>query len=159
MGEAKRYRPSAAPRGSIPRGRDSNAEGRIQIAIIAWIRLCVPQVLAFHPANGGWRGKAEAARFKAMGVLAGVPDIVVIGPGAKAFFLEVKSPTGRLSDAQRDIMAVLGQLRTPFMTVQSIDDVRRAFAGWGIETREAAPVRRQRAAAALPLELEGAADV
>jgi hypothetical protein len=134
---AQRYRASGAPSGSIPRRRDSNAEARIQIAIVQWIRLVAPQVLAFHPANGGWRSKAEAARFKAMGVLAGVPDIVVIAPGGKAHFLEIKTPTGRLSDEQREIMGALGRLGVDFATVTSIDDVRRAFSGWGIETREA----------------------
>jgi hypothetical protein len=34
-------------------------------------------------------------------------------------------------------MGALGRLGAPVMTVASVDGVRRAFSGWGIETREA----------------------
>jgi hypothetical protein len=153
---APRYRPSAPASGAMPRRRNSNAEARIQAAIVEWVRLVAPGVLIFAVPNGGLRSKAEAARLKWTGVLAGVPDLVMIAPGGRAFFLETKTATGRLSDEQRDIMAVLGKLGAPFMTVTSIEDVRRAFDLWGIETREAAPftLRRGRAQAA---ELEEAA--
>ncbi len=39
-----------------------------------WIRLVAPDLIAFHVPNGGFRTKAEAARMKWVGVLAGVPD-------------------------------------------------------------------------------------
>jgi hypothetical protein len=132
-----RYRPSSLPGLSLSRAPDRNAEGRIQIAIVQWICHCAPQVLAFHPANGGWRTMAEFARFSAMGVLAGVPDIVIVGPGGRAYFLEVKSATGRLSDEQRDIMGALGRLRAGFATSPRSTMPRRTFSGWEIETREA----------------------
>ena len=35
-------------------------------------------MFAFHPANGGWRSRVEAAILKGMGVRAGVPDIIAI---------------------------------------------------------------------------------
>jgi hypothetical protein len=130
-GKARRQRPPA----SVP---DRNGEARIQASIVEWIRTVAPNVLVFHVPNGGRRSKAEAARLKWTGVVAGVPDLCVIGPGGKALFLEVKTATGRLSDEQREIMGALGRLGSPFMTVTSIDDVRRAFSGWGIETREVA---------------------
>jgi hypothetical protein len=116
---------------------DRNAEARIQASIVEWVRTFAPGVLIFHIPNGGLRSKVEAARLKWCGVLAGVPDLAVIAPGGRAHFLEVKTATGRLSEAQREIFGVLGRLGAPFMTVTGIDDVRRAFAGWGIETREA----------------------
>jgi hypothetical protein len=126
---AQRHRPSApAP--------DRNAEARIQAGIVEWARTVAPQCLIFHPANGGWRSKEEGARFKWLGVVAGVPDLIVIGPGGRAHFIEVKSEAGRLSDVQLDVVADLSKLGAPFTTVRSIDDVRRAFSGWGIETRE-----------------------
>jgi VRR-NUC domain len=118
----------------IFRRRDGNAEARIQAAIVEWARVVAPSVLVFAIPNGGLRSKAEAARLKWTGVVAGVPDLAVIAPGGKAHFLEVKTPTGRLSDDQREIMDTLGRLGAPVMTVASVDDVRRAFSGWGIET-------------------------
>jgi hypothetical protein len=116
---------------------DFNAEARVQAAIVEWVRTVAPGVLIFAVPNGGLRSKAEAARLKWTGVVPGIPDLVVIAPIGRAFFLEVKTSNGRLSDDQRAIFDALAVLGAPFMTVRSIDDVRRAFSGWEIETREA----------------------
>jgi hypothetical protein len=120
-----------------PRRTDRNAEARVQAAAVDWIRAAAPQVLVFHPANGGWRRPAEAARFKWIGVVAGIPDLVIVVDPGRVFFLEVKAPGGGVSDVQRDIIFRLGALRAPCAIVQSIEDVRQAFALWGIPTREA----------------------
>lgn len=56
-------------------------EGReddLQIACFTWLMVQYPRVLAFHVPNGGNRSKREGGRFKAMGVLAGVPDILIV---------------------------------------------------------------------------------
>lgn len=118
--------------------RDANAEARIQAAIVEWIRTVSSDLVVFHVPNGGKRGKADAARLKWIGTLAGVPDLVIITPGARVRFIEVKTPDGSLSPAQRDIRESLTALGTPPAIATSIDDVRRAFSAWGIETREAA---------------------
>jgi hypothetical protein len=120
------------------RRRDGNAEARIQAAIVEWIRLAAPSVLVFSVPNGGLRSKAEAARMRWTGLLAGAPDLTVIASNGRAHFLEVKAPGGSLSRDQRDVHGALTALGTPPAIVRSINDVRRAFAAWGIETREAA---------------------
>jgi VRR-NUC domain len=126
---AQRYRPAPVP--------DRNGEARIQAAIVEWIRTVAPNVLVFHVPNGGFRSKVEAARLKWTGVVAGVPDLAIIAPGGRAHFLEIKTTSGRLSEDQRDVIGALAKLGSPVMTVTSVDDARRAFAGWGISTREA----------------------
>lgn len=52
--------------------------------------------LMHHIPNGGKRGKAEAGRFKAMGVKAGVPDISlpVSGSGYAGLYIEMKRQRG-----------------------------------------------------------------
>ena len=129
-------RPSADLLAEQVRPRDFNREARNQAAAIEWIRLAAPQVLAFHPANGGWRSLREAARFRWIGVVAGIPDIVVITPGGVAYFIEMKAAGGTLSPAQRHIHETLTALGSPPAICRSLDDVRRAFRAWGIETRE-----------------------
>lgn len=56
-----------------------HAEEQEQIALISWARLQeqkYPELkLLLHVPNGGKRSKAEAARLKAAGVRAGVPDL------------------------------------------------------------------------------------
>jgi VRR-NUC domain len=116
--------------------RDGNREAREQAAIVDWIRTVAPDLLVFHPANGGWRSKAEAARFKWLGVVAGVPDLVLVGRDGVVRFIEVKADGGSLSRAQRDMRDRLTAMRVPYAVARSIDDVRVAFRAWGIETRE-----------------------
>jgi hypothetical protein len=119
------------------RARDGNAEARIQASIVQWALISAPDLLVFAVPNGGLRSESEAARMKWTGTLAGVPDLAIIGPGGRAFFVEIKTPGGRLSDAQQTFVERLMVLGAPFAIARSIDDVRRAFAIWGIETREA----------------------
>lgn len=57
-----------------------------QVTIIRRIREVTP--LVFHPRNEGARFKQVAAKHKAEGATAGVPDIVV--PGCPAFLCELK---------------------------------------------------------------------
>ena len=62
--------------------------------------------ILYHCPNGGGRSKAEASIFKAMGVLAGVADIVVhIKPNKvceypATLFIEMKAKGGDLTDNQ-----------------------------------------------------------
>jgi hypothetical protein len=125
------------PENSEVRPRDRNAEARIQAAIVEWVRTVAPEVVVFHPPNGGLRGKSEAARLKWIGTLAGLPDLVVLGRDGRCWLIEVKAPGGALSAEQRALRDKWTELRIPFTVARSIDDARRAFQIWGIATREA----------------------
>jgi hypothetical protein len=116
---------------------DRNAEGRRQIAVVEYVRWVAPHIVIFHPANGGWRTRAEAARFKALGVLAGVLDLVLVLPDARCAFWECKTPKGRLSDDQQAMILRLMALGHRWAIVRDIDDARRELAALEIETREA----------------------
>ena len=137
LAEGRRVRPRK-PENSEARPRDRNAEARIQAAIVEWVRTVAPGLIAFHVPNGGYRTKAEAARMKWVGVLAGVPDVVVLGLDGRCWLIEVKAPGGSLSPEQCVIRDRCVALRIPFVVAKSIDDVRQAFKVWGIETRETA---------------------
>jgi hypothetical protein len=119
------------------RRRDLNAEARIQAAIVEWVRVVSPHVMVFAVPNGGLRTKAEAARMKWTGTVAGIPDLCIIVPGGRAHFIEVKTATGRLSSDQCIVHEALVALGTPPAIVRSVDDARLAFAHWRIATREA----------------------
>ena len=59
--------------------------------------------LLLHIPNGGKRSKVEAARFKAMGVKPGVPDLLLPVPRGKyhGLFIELKRRSGgRVSEHQ-----------------------------------------------------------
>lgn len=121
-----------------PRRRaDLNAETKIQFAVLEFIRAVAPDCFVFHIANGGYRTPAEAARFRWQGVVAGVPDLCLVAPGGRVHFIEVKTPGGSLSAAQREIHEILARLGAPVAIARGVDDARRALTAWGIEMREA----------------------
>ena len=83
--------------------RRNRPEQQIQCAVVEYLRILenLGELLVFHPANGGARSKAEGAIFKTLGVLPGVPDLVILFPGNRCAFVEIKSAKGRLSEAQQ----------------------------------------------------------
>jgi hypothetical protein len=87
--------------------RDLNAEARIQAGIVEFVRAVAPRVIIFHIPNGGLRSKAEAARMRWTGVLAGALDLVLVLPAARCAFWETKTDRGRLSGDQKDFIARL----------------------------------------------------
>jgi len=61
--------------------------------------------------NAGKRSFAAAAQAKAMGMKAGEPDVRVYASDRRLFLIEIKTPSGRVSDGQdkrHDRLAALG---------------------------------------------------
>lgn len=85
------------------------SEDEEQIMVMKWAEMQMgrwPDLRwLFHIPNGGKRGKAEAARFKAMGVKAGVPDLCLPVPIGRyhGLYIEMKRREGgRLSEDQKE---------------------------------------------------------
>lgn len=77
---------------------------------MAWRGLGAPdERVLFAIPNGGARHIATARRMKLEGVRAGVPDLFLALPGARdhGLWLELKSRSGRVSEAQAYMQAVL----------------------------------------------------
>lgn len=96
----------------VPDGRKllTGPEDEEQKKVIQWARLqenVHPELkLLFHPANGGKRNRIEAAKFKEMGVRAGVPDLVlpVKNQIHNALFLELKVGMNNITEKQEEYM-------------------------------------------------------
>src|SRR5262252_4291667 len=67
--------------------------------VTRWI---MPQWQFTHIPLGEHRNKATAARLARMGVRAGWPDFIFVGPG-RVFFLELKRRGGSQSDEQANV--------------------------------------------------------
>lgn len=63
----------------VVRAKPMDREGLEQAALMAELRARMPEVadLIYHVPNGGHRVKAVAAKLKAQGVKAGIPDLVL----------------------------------------------------------------------------------
>ncbi|GGH14590.1 hypothetical protein GCM10007036_14010 [Alsobacter metallidurans] len=113
-------------------------EDAIQIAIVTYLRMVLPRVAkVFHVPNGGKRNKSEAAKLKAMGVLPGVPDILIMVPPGRLYLAEVKSGKGTLEPEQQEFAREALQMGFGWCCVRSIDDMRKALAVWQVETCDA----------------------
>ncbi len=107
-------------------------EEAIQRHVVAMVAARArPNALVWHPANGGRRSKAEAGRFKALGVVAGIPDLVAIAEG-RVFGLELKTASGRLSDAQREMAARWRAAGGEYAVARSVAEASRILSEWGI---------------------------
>ena len=72
-----------------------------QRALVAWFRQTYPGQTLFAIPNGGKRGPATAARLRAEGVMAGVPDLFWLEAHC---WIELKTPKGRLAPNQREFL-------------------------------------------------------
>ncbi|NLH94290.1 MAG: VRR-NUC domain-containing protein [Candidatus Cloacimonetes bacterium] len=59
--------------------------------------------IVFHVPNGGGRDPKEACNLRTQGVLAGMPDLIILAPGPFTVFIEMKAEGGRVSPEQRVI--------------------------------------------------------
>lgn len=83
----------------------------------------------------GGGGKTRGAILKGMGLKPGVPDILILS-NSTAFWIELKTETGRLSPSQIECHADLADAGFRVATCRSIDDVRNTLRGWNIPIRE-----------------------
>lgn len=113
-------------------------EDKIQLAILEYLEAVLPNAFVHHSPNGGRRSITEGRRFKMLGVVAGFPDLILCPGNGRTYLLEIKSPTGRVSPEQRDVMDRLHHLGVEGAVVRSVDDVRLALKAWNLTTREAA---------------------
>lgn len=72
---------------------------------VSWFRKTYPGVLIFAIPNGGKRGKAEAMRLQAEGVVSGVPDLCI--PAWRVYIEMKRVKGGTVSKEQREILAYL----------------------------------------------------
>jgi hypothetical protein len=87
--------------------RRRQPEQQIQRALFQHIRARgVDGLVAIHVPNGGYRRPVEARIMQGLGVTAGTPDLLIWHAG-KSFAIELKSDSGRLSDAQVEMLTRL----------------------------------------------------
>ena len=77
-------------------------EHQLQRACVRWFRYQYPNSIIFAIPNGGLRNKVTAAKLKAEGVLAGVPDLFIATPNSthSGLFIEMKAGRGKPTELQ-----------------------------------------------------------
>lgn len=62
--------------------------------------------------------------FKAMGLKAGVSDLIIIQPD-RVLFVEVKTDTGRQSPKQKEFQSIVELMGYPYLIVRSLEDFKQ----------------------------------
>ena len=106
-------------------------EQQIQRAVVQYLGIMenLGELTFFHVPNGGRRTKAEGSIFKSLGVRPGVPDLVLLFPGGKCAFVEIKADKGRLSAAQKAFRNTAEAMGFPFLEARGVDEVERFVRG------------------------------
>ena len=91
-----------------------------------------PGVIYFHCPNGAPTSARTGARMKAMGLLAGVADLVIVRPGGLVYFLELKTAKGSLSIAQRAFRDACEANGVPYAVAYSPERVEAVLRGWDV---------------------------
>jgi hypothetical protein len=114
------------------RHRRASPESQIQRAVCDHLRLrAKPDVLWLHVPNGGRRDVRTGAMLKREGVLAGASDLLLWHDG-NSFALELKSPGGRLSDAQLEFLARFNDAGGHSACAEGTDRALACLEAWGL---------------------------
>lgn len=112
----------------------AKSEHTEQVKFVARLRQ-LHRCLVFAVPNGGFRNKKEAAMLKAEGVLAGVPDLVVISPKlpGRTLFVEMKTLSGKVSKVQQDLIKRLNELGFEVIIGHGCEDAYSKFLTWELD--------------------------
>jgi hypothetical protein len=107
-------------------------EQELQKAVLehlAW--RSVPGMFVFHYPAGGWRSPIEAAIFRGLGVVAGIPDVLIIRAG-HVFALELKTAHGHLTVTQIETQARMHAAGATVATAIELDAALAQLEQWGL---------------------------
>lgn len=106
-------------------------ESQLQKACVRWFNYQYPQFrgLLFAVPNGGKRNAREAAIMKAEGVVPGVADLVFLWANNtyNTLLIEMKTPTGRQSDLQKQWQQTAEQAGNKYVICRSFDDFQNTI--------------------------------
>ncbi len=114
----------------------AGSESQEQCSLFSWWNWTAskwPDAVMFAIPNGGWRSLRTAARLKAEGVLAGVPDIFLAAPRGSfhGLFVEMKRVHGgTVSKAQKLVMARLEAAGYACRVCKGFAEAREAVEGY-----------------------------
>ena len=97
-------------------------ESELQKKVVAWFRKYYPKYLLFAISNEA--SYKRASHFRAMGMLPGVSDTIMVLPD-KILFLEFKDIHGRQSDHQKQFQVKIELLGFEYHIIRDLQDVKQ----------------------------------
>lgn len=110
-------------------------EADLQKSVVAYLTHALPKDAWFTAVNPRpYKNAITAAMSKALGMKAGVPDLLIIYQG-RAHFVELKAARGLVSFSQHACMEIICECGGFIAICRTIDEVCHALNRWAIPTR------------------------
>lgn len=84
----------------------------------------------FAVPNGGTRNPMEAQSLKASGVRAGVADLILLLPGGRAVFIELKTDIGKQSEHQKGFEGIVNKLGFEYYLCRNLEEFKKLVSGF-----------------------------
>jgi hypothetical protein len=108
------------------------SEQQIQKALFAILRQRgAPGLFCWHPFSGGYRRPKEAAIYRGLGAIAGLPDVMILHQG-KLYCVELKREGGGLTETQEQVLIRLREAGAMATHAHGLDQALRVLEGWGL---------------------------
>lgn len=142
----RRGKPRAAPspqaalgkgRGCSPgRAPRANPEEQLQRQVVEFLRFAAPDLIFFHPSNeAGSRRVGEMGRLKALGLRAGVSDLIFCLPDGCFGAIELKAPGGKATPDQNAFLRGVAAASDRAAVCCDVEGVETVLKYWGVPLR------------------------
>lgn len=106
----------------------NETEGYIQSKCVQWLWNEHPETRGrLFEVNNNPLNKIDGARRKAMGMVAGVSDLIYLRDNLPPLCIEMKDETGRQSEAQANWQKVAESVGCEYVIVRSLDEFKQAI--------------------------------
>ena len=109
--------------------RHSEALFHRRVALYLRVAVREPWFWTTFPAGGG--GKTRGAQLKRMGLMPGIPDILIVGP-SRLVGLELKTAVGRQSVEQKAVAQRFERCGFPYLLARNLDEVEVLLMAAGV---------------------------
>lgn len=108
----------------------------LQKAVVQWLNLTGPDAIWFAvPNQKGTRSTFEQKLLVALGLKAGVADLVFVLADGRAAFIELKTGEGRQNPDQVAFEAECVRRGVPYVVCRSIPEVQGVLDAWRVNLR------------------------
>jgi hypothetical protein len=104
-------------------------EDYLQKAVARFIWAQYPKIVWFHVPNGGFRNGKEAQKFKAMGVRAGVSDLIFLEPRMNyhGLIIELKTKKNEITALQEKFLVQMDERGFLCVVCYNFDSVQKTI--------------------------------
>lgn len=104
-------------------------EDDLQILVMNYLRYQYPNALFFHTPNGGYRNPLEAKKMKRMGVLPGVPDIIIANPNKNfnGLCIELKIKPNKPTENQLEVIGKFENIKWKVNVCYDFDSAKETI--------------------------------